>query len=230
MEDIEHHWLYCLSAPMAALNGASFTSPQYFENEGEMDLGKGWGIYNRGQLLDMLRMADSGHADTLNGAYWHYARCLPSQWQQTLQTLPPAQRLNHEFAARTYGDCGYGGTRAWDLARMSLLLRNAVREGWINVAESLWLHTRLALRARHYYNSWESYVAGFLFGKMLWNCSSDDQQQKAYELDRQGTEHWNRCIVSNLIERASALFTTLPWDLPLTMPPPPDSLEEGTWS
>lgn len=230
MEEIEQHWLHCLSAPMAALNGASLTSPRYFEADGTMDLGQGWGIYNRAQLLDMLRMADKGHADALNGAYWHYARCLPSQWQQTLQTLSPSERLNHEFAARTFGDCGYGGTRAWDLGRMSMLLRNAVREGWIDLAENLWLHGRLALRARHFYNSWESYVAGFLFGKMLWNCGSDDMQQRAYELDRQGAEHWNRCIVNNLIERGAALFASLPWDLPLTLPPRPDSLETEAWS
>ncbi|MGY4489939.1 DUF1266 domain-containing protein [Pseudomonas sp. TE3610] len=230
MEETQHHWLYCLSAPMAALNGASFTAPGYFDDERTMDLGQGWGIHNREQLLDMLRMADHGHADALNGAYWHFARCLPTQWQQTLDTLTPHDRLNHEFAARTFGDCGYGGTRAWDLARMSLLLRNAVREGWINLEESLWLHGRLALRARHFYNSWESYVSGFMFGKMLWNCGNDDAQMKAYELDRQGAEHWNRCIIGNLVQRASALFASLPWDLSLDFGPRPDSLEEGSWS
>lgn len=230
MEEIEQHWLYALSAPMAALNGASLTSPRYYEAEGDLDLNKWWGINNRRELLEMLRMADTGHAERLNDAYWQYPRRQPSQWQALLEELAPRDRANYEFAARTYADCGFGGTRAWDLGRMGYLLRAGVYENLITESESLWLHSRLALRARHFYNSWDTYIAGYMFGKSLWNCSSHDDDVFPYRVDRQGAEHWNRCIIMNMLKRGKALFASLPWDLPLEYPDRPDSLEEDTWS
>lgn len=230
MEEIEQHWLYALSAPMAALNGASMTSPRYYDGDGDLDLKKWWGISNRQELLQMLRMADTGHAKLLNDAYWQYPRCQPSEWQTLLEDLSPRERTHYEFAARTYADCGFGGTRAWDLGRMSYLLRAGVFEGLISEAESLWLHTRLAIRARHFYNSWDTYIAGYMFGKSAWNCSDHDDEDYPLRLDRQGAEHWNRCIIMNMLKRARTLFASLPWDLPLDYPPRPDSLEEGTWS
>ncbi|MNT90514.1 hypothetical protein D3C72_2314270 [compost metagenome] len=69
--------------------------------------------------------------------------------------------------------------RAWDLGRMGYLLRAGLRKGYLSIAESHWLQGRLALRARHYYNSWDRYLAGYLFGKALWNCSSASDEELA---------------------------------------------------
>ncbi|MGB9092101.1 MAG: DUF1266 domain-containing protein [Pseudomonas farsensis] len=230
MEDTAQNWLHALSAPMAALNGASYTAPQYYEGKDETDLERWWGIANRAQLLDMLGMADTGHATELSGAYWQYQRCLPSQWQALLDTLTPRQRILHEYAARTYPDCGPGGTRAWDLGRMGFLLRAGVKKGFVTLDESLYLHYRLALRARHYYNRWRSYQAGYLFGKALWNVGDSSDDTLAANLERQGSEHWNRCIQLNLRMGALDLFASLPWDLDIPEPPRPDTLEEDCWS
>lgn len=232
MEEIEQHWLYALSAPMAALNGASFTAATYYalEDEDESDLQKWWGLSNRRQLLDMLQMADDGHAREVSNAYWQAARCLPSEWQDAVAQLGPRQRIQYQFAYRTLPDCGQGGVRAWDLGRMGFLLRSGLRKGWISAEESLWLQGRLALRARHYYNGWNSYLAGYIYGKALWNCSDSSDDDLAQDLARQGDEHWNRCILINLNNGASNLLASLPWDLPLDLPERPDTLEEDCWS
>lgn len=230
MEETAQHWLHALSAPMAALNGASYTAAQYFEGDDQTDLERWWGISNRAQLLDMLGMADNGHATELTEAYWQFQRRLPSEWQALLASLPQRERIKHEYAARTFPDCGPGGTRAWDLGRMSFLLRAGLKKDFITLDESLYLHYRLALRARHYYNRWDSYLAGYLIGKALWNASDSSDDTLAAELERQGSEHWNRCIVLNLRHGASDLLASLPWDLELPEPQRPASLEEDCWS
>ncbi|KDN97946.1 MULTISPECIES: DUF1266 domain-containing protein [Pseudomonas] len=232
MEEIEQHWLYALSAPMVALNGASYTAATYFETdvEDEADLKKWWGISNRQELLKILTMADTGHAQQVKDAYWQAARCLPSEWQQVLELLSPRQRIQYQFALRTLADCGQGGVRAWDIGRMSYLLRAGLRKGYVSLDESLWLHGRLALRARHYYNDWDRYLAGYLFGRALWNCSSSSDEELAQNLERQGSEHWNRCIMMNLSQNALDFFANIPWDLPLNLPECPDTLPKDCWS
>ncbi|MFB4392949.1 MULTISPECIES: DUF1266 domain-containing protein [unclassified Pseudomonas] len=230
MDENAQHWLHALSAPMAALNGASYTAADYHEDEDRTDLERWWGIANRPQLLDILGMADNGHASELSEAYWQFQRCLPSQWQALLARLPLRERVKHEYAARTYPDCGPGGTRAWDLGRMSFLLRAGVKKGFVSHEESLYLHHRLALRARHYYNNWDSYLAGYLFGKALWNVTDSSDETLAANLERQGSEHWNRCILLNIRLGADTLLASLPWDMPLPEPHRPSSLEEDCWS
>ncbi|WP_065761449.1 DUF1266 domain-containing protein [Pseudomonas defluvii] len=226
MEEIEQRWLYALSAPMAALNGSSYTAPDYIE----MDLQDGWGISNREQLLEMLYMADRGHASGMLEAYWNWQRCLPSEWSTLLDGLAPRQRALHEFASRTFSECGHGGIRAWDLGRMGFLLRNGLRSGWINLDESLWLHSRLALRARHYYNSWSTYLGGYMTGRMYWCCLDSADDELGHALDREGYAYWSRCSARALAQDAAELFAELPWDLPLTLPQKPDSLAEFNWS
>jgi hypothetical protein len=230
MDDTAQNWLHALSAPMAALNGASYTAPDFYDGEDHADLERWWGITTRAQLLDTLGMADTGHATELSAAYWQYQRLLPSQWHALLESLTPHQRVLHEYAARTFPDCGPGGTRAWDLGRMSYLLRTGFKKGLISREESLYLHYRLALRARHYYNSWDRYLAGYLFGKALWNLGSEDTPGLAADLERQGSDHWNRCIMLNLHHGARELLMELAWDLYLPEPPRPATLEEDCWS
>ncbi|WP_312935206.1 DUF1266 domain-containing protein [Pseudomonas sp.] len=230
MDENAQHWLHLMSAPIAALNGASFTAAEYYEGEDKADLERGWGISNREQLLDALGMADNGHALELAEAYWQFERSLPEQWQRRLDALSPRERIKYDYAARTFPDCGPGGTRAWDLARMGFLLRNGVKKALITRDESLWLHLRLAMRARHYYNHWDSYIAGYLVGKALWNVSECSDEQLHAELQRQGSEHWNRCIILNLRLGAEQWFVDVPWDMPLPEIERPESLPEDCWS
>jgi len=230
VDENARRWLYALSSPMAALNGASYTSATYFEGEDTSNLEHAWGIDGRERLLDTLSMADAGHACELNDLYWQYQRCLPSQWRALLDSLPRRARRLHEYVASTFADCGDGGTRAWDLGRMSYLLRVGTLRGYIDEDESLYLHYRLSLRARHYYESWNRYLTGYLLGKALWNVSDLDDDAFDAALPRQGSDHWNRCIALNLSQGASEVLASLPWHLPLPELERPASLPREGWS
>lgn len=231
MEEIEQRWLYALSAPMAALNGANYTSPYYYDEESKINLGESWNVDSRQQLLDIvMRMADNGHAADLNTAYWRYQRALPGEWQTLLEQLSLRERILHDYAARTFLDCGFGGTRSWDLGRMGFLLRCGLRNEWISFDESLWLQGRLAARARHYYGSWSSYVSGYVIGRGLWACSDLPDEQFSRQLERQGSEHWNQHIVASLSNDPDSPLVDLPWHLELNLPEQPASLDLGNWS
>lgn len=234
MEETEQHWLYALSAPMVALNAnsdPSYTSERFYERPTTVDLEDSWGLHNRHELLEMLRrMTDHGHAADLQPAYWQWERCLPSEWQALLHRLSPQDVALHEFASRTYGECGSGGIHAWDLGRMGFLLRCSVLNGWLDPLDSLWLHSRLAVRARYYYRSWNQYVAGFLAGRAYWNCLGNSPENLARELDRQGGYARNVDITHELFREARSFFAHLPWDMPLALPERPESLQEFDWS
>lgn len=228
MEESQCRWLYALSAPMVALNPrAGYFEPAFYASPEPIDLNCSWGINSRQQLLDMLSMADTGHARHLNEAYWQWSRCFPSEWQCLLQDLSVRERVLYEFASRTFAECGQGGIRAWDLARMGFLLRCALRNQWVTADESLWLHWRMALRARAHYCSWNHYFNGFLVGRAFWMCESDGAEQLRYALDCQGSDEGCRVIAGALVSR---LFDDLPWDLPLDSPVRPTSLGSFEWS
>jgi len=233
MEEIEQRWLYALSAPMVALNGASYSSPYYYHDgdDDQIDLASSWNVASREQLLDIVaRMADDGHATELNAAYWRYQRALPSDWQALLEQLSLRERILHDYAARTFLDCGFGGTRAWDLGRMGFLLRCGLRNDWISFDESLWLQGRLAVRARHFYGSWSAYVAGYVIGRGLWGCSDLPDEQLGRQLERQGSDPRNQHIIASLSNDSASPFAELPWHLELNLPEKPASLAESDWS
>lgn len=230
MDEQAECWLYALSAPMVGLNPhASYTAPGFLA-EGKVNLVDGWGIHNRDELLEMLRMADNGHARHLSDAYWRWHRCLPSEWEALLASLTPRERTLHRFASQTAGETGPGGIRAWDLGRMGFLLRCGLGNGFIDRQESLWLHGRMVVRARHYYNHWAGYVAGFCIGRAFWNCLGNSDEELAQELQRQGDDGGSRQMMRELIDNPAIAFADLPWDLPLNLPERPASLAEFHWS
>lgn len=234
MEETEQHWLYALSAPMVALNAnsdPSYTSASFYTRPTNVGLDQSWGLHNRQELLEMVRrMTGYGHAGELEPAYRQWARCLPSEWQALLDTLSPRDRTCYEYASRTYGECGPGGIQAWDLGRMGFVLRCSVLKGWLDEQDSLWLHSRLAVRARYYYDSWNQYVAAFLVGRAYWKCLSNSDENLGHALDRQGSFADNLGITHELFREARSLFAELPWGMPLTFPERPPSLQEFDWS
>ncbi|AKA25443.1 DUF1266 domain-containing protein [Pseudomonas chlororaphis] len=232
MDEIQQRWLYGLSAPMVALNPpAEYAEPAFFANPQAIDLQGSWGLNDRPQLLDMLkRMTDGGHARHLDGAYRAWQRCLPSEWQALLETLEPRERVLHEFASRTFGSCGPGGILSWDYGRMGFLLRCGVRNRWIDQAESLWLHSRLAVRAQYHYGSWLAYFNGFLIGRSFWGCLGNSDDELAFELDRQGQFPTTLLVGRELHRHMPTFLADLPWHLDLDLPQCPASLEEFDWS
>jgi hypothetical protein len=232
MDDIQQRWLCALSAPMVALNPrAEYDEPAFYTDPQFIDLQCSWGINDRPQLLSMFkRMTDNGHARHLNGAYQAWRRCLPGEWHALMETLEPRERVLHDFASRTFGDCGPGGILAWDYGRMGFLLRCAVRNQWIDLTESAWLHGRLAVRAQYHYSSWKSYFNGFLFGRGFWGCESKGDDTFAFELDRQGEQSNSVQVARGLAQNMPVFLNNLPWHLELDLPQRPESLEEFDWS
>ncbi|MFJ2483277.1 DUF1266 domain-containing protein [Pseudomonas sp. NPDC087598] len=231
MDEIQQRWLCALSAPMAALNpGAGYDDPAFCDDD-YIDLKDSWGIDNRQQLFDMIeRMADHGHATHLAEAYLAWQRRLPSEWRALLDRLEPRERILHEFASRTFGSCGPGGILSWDYGRMGFLLRCAVRNQWIDLAESNWLHSRLAVRAQYHYGSWMAYFNGFLVGRTFWSCLSKSDDELAFELDRQGQSSHNLLIARGLDRNIPQFLADLPWQIELDLSQRPESLKEFDWS
>ena len=232
MDEIQQRWLWGLSAPMVALNPrAEYDNPAFYSSPEPIDIQNGWGINDRRQLLGMLeKMTDNGHARHLDDAYRAWQRCLPSEWQALLDTLEPRERILHELASRTFGACGPGGILSWDYGRMGFLLRCGVRNRWIDLSESLWLHSRLAVRAQYHYGSWLAYFNGFLVGRAFWACQGNSDEELAYELDRQGENPLSQRIARGLAQNMPGCLADLPWHLELDMPQRPASLEEFAWS
>lgn len=235
MDDLQQRWLFALSAPMVAINansGAQYALPDFYPDSEFVDLNESWGIADRPALLAMIqRMTDDGHARDLSGAYWDNARLLPSEWQALVDSLDEGQQVAYRYVADTILVCGSGGIRAWDLGRMSFLARIGQLNGWLTLAENLWLHTRLSLRARYYYQGWHSYLAGFLIGRCYWNCLGHEQPgEQALCISRQGSDPTHRALMRELTLSPAAGFDELPWDMELDLPEKPASLEAFDWS
>ncbi|MEG2796878.1 MAG: DUF1266 domain-containing protein, partial [Pseudomonas sp.] len=123
-----------------------------------------------------------------------------------------------------------GGILSWDYGRMGFLLRCAVRNQWIDLVESNWLHGRLAVRAQYHYGSWMAYFNGFLVGRSFWCCLSKSDDELAFELDRQGQSSHNLLIARGLDRNIPQFLADLPWQMALDLSQRPESLKEFDWS
>jgi hypothetical protein len=113
---------------------------------------------------------------------------------------------------------------------MGFLLRCAVRNQWIDLVESNWLHGRLAVRAQYHYGSWMAYFNGFLVGRSFWCCLSKSDDELAFELDRQGQSSHNLLIARGLDRNIPQFLADLPWQMALDLSQRPESLKEFDWS
>lgn len=227
------HWLYGLSAPMVALNsayGASFTLPSFYNDDEFVDLKESWNISSREELLDTIfRMTDDGHAEALSEGYFLRGRMLQSEWQDYLENQNAYQRVLLGFVSATSALCGSGGIRAWDIARMSFLSRIGVLDKYLTEQESLWIHFRLALRARYYYSSWQTYCAGYLFGRRYWqSLDIDEPELLCCALDQKGQA--NSGLMKELTEHKDSPLVNLPWYIDFEEIEKPESLQGGDWS
>lgn len=227
------HWLYGLSAPMVALNsayGASFVLPSFYSDDEFVDLKDSWNIRTRQELLDTIfRMTEDGHAEALAEGYFLRGRMLQSEWQEYCENKNEYQQVLLNYIAGTSALCGSGGIRSWDIARMSFLARIGVLDKFITEQESLWLHFRLALRARYYYSSWQTYCAGYLFGRCYWqNLDIDEPTLLHCALSQKGLA--NSGLMKVLTEHQNSPLVCLPWYIDFEEIEKPDSLKEIDWS
>lgn len=52
-----------------------------------------------------------------------------------------------------------------------------VLNNWLSEEESLWIQSRIHLRALRYYRNWRQYFAGYTFGRQYWQSPEDDNLQ-----------------------------------------------------
>lgn len=235
MEQQYQQWLMALSAPMVAINahsGCTFDSPKYYPFDTTFDLTESWGINSRSGVINMiLRMEDAGHARELAHYYSLWHRLSPTQWQEHVEQQSVEEQLLMQIVADTAVICGDGGIRSWDLGRLSFLCRVAQLHGWFTAEENLWFHTRLALRARHYYANWESYYAAFFVGRAYWQSLNQEtpEQQKYAFCHQSGTENYIQ-MQQHLYCHADSPLKHLAWHIDCHEIEKPASLEEVDWS
>ncbi|SQI44119.1 Protein of uncharacterised function (DUF1266) [Leminorella richardii] len=236
MDQLHQHWLFALSAPMAAMNldyGATYTAPNLYPNSKKVDLTDSWDIDSKSALIDTVtRMVDDGHAENLSSPYYLWHRLTPSRWKEYCLHQEAARRPLLEFIASTAMVCGDGGIRAWDLSRMGFLCRIGVLNGWLTEEESLWFQSRIARRARHYYANWQTYASGFIIGRSYWlSLREEDPTLKPCALNNQGLQASNVNVCNRLLGGEDSPYQRLPWDIDMEQidMEKPDSLAEVDW-
>ncbi|MFP1483129.1 DUF1266 domain-containing protein [Escherichia coli] len=138
----------------------------------EFDLSSSWGINNRDDLIQTIyQMTDDGHANDLAGLYLTWHRSSPGRvesincwWLGERVDLYPIRCPNRYVLWRR-------GIKAWDYVRMGFLSRVGVLNNWLTEEESLWLQSRVYVRAHHYYHSWMHYFSAYSLGRLYWQSS-----------------------------------------------------------
>ena len=225
-------WLYGLSAPMVALNkecGASYTSPFFFPEDKYTDLKKDWDIDSRETLLAMVfNMVDDGHAPALSNHYFMYPRLSAIDWLKYTEKHTDYQKVLLELVEKSYLECGVGGIRSWDYARMGYILRNGTTNKFITEPEALWIFYRIALRAQYYYSSWQSYYSGWFIGYQYWKSLSNKENLEILRCELcRSSQVWT---MNKLYNNEDSPHHHLPWYIEIEELEKPESLMEYDWS
>lgn len=151
MNKEEQYLLFALSAPMEILNQGckpAHDSPKMYTGIKEFELSSSWGINNRDDLIQTIyQTTDDGHANDLAGLYLTWHRSSPEEWKALIAGGSERGLIYTQFVAQTAMCCGEGGIKAWDYVRMGFLSRVGVLNKWLTEEESLWLQSRVYVRA-----------------------------------------------------------------------------------
>ncbi|SMZ46317.1 FIG00637867: hypothetical protein [Escherichia coli] len=88
---------------------------------------------------------------------------------------------------------------------------------WLTEEESLWLQSRVYVRAHHYYHSWMHYFSAYSLGRLYWQssqCEDNASLREAltlYKYDSAGSR-----MFEELAAGSDRFYATLPWQ-PLTV-------------
>lgn len=134
------------------------------------------------------------------------ASLFPEEWKALIAGGSERGLIYTQFVAQTAMCCGEGGIKAWDYVRMGFLSRVGVLNNWLTEEESLWLQSRVYVRAHHYYHSWMHYFSAYSLGRLYWQssqCEDNTSLREAltlYKYDSAGvgcSKSWQReAIVS----------------------------------
>ncbi|EBX9238944.1 protein ybeU [Salmonella enterica] len=231
MDKESQYLLFALSSPMEALNEhclPSHSSLKMYLGIKRFDLESSWGITSRDALLKMLyRMTDDGHATQLQWLYCRWFISAPQEWQAYTDTLDEEDRIYARFVADTAMCCGEGGIRSWDYVRMSFLCRMGVLNEWLTEEESLWLQSRIQVRALAHYSGWLQYFSAYYTGRLYWQLRNGDNLPLLYEtFARKEFDDAGRRMENQLIADKASFYATLPWRYLTHYPECPDTLKE----
>ncbi|EDO4497883.1 DUF1266 domain-containing protein [Salmonella enterica] len=231
MDKESQYLLFALSSPMEVLNEdclPSHSSPKMYLGVKSFDLESSWGIENRDELLQTIsRMPDDGHATQLEWLYRRWFRYAPQEWQEYTDALNEGDRIYARFVADTAVCCGEGGIRSWDYVRMGFLCRMGVLNEWLTEEESLWLQSRIQLRALSYYSGWLQYFSAYYTGRLYWQLRNGDNLPLLREtFARKEFDDAGRRMMNKLIAGKDSFYATLPWRYLPHYPECPDTLQE----
>lgn len=169
------------------------------------------GINNRDDLIQTIyQMTDDGHANDLAGLYLTWHRSSPEEWKALIAGGSERGLIYTQFVAQTAMCCGEGESKP-DYVRMGFLSRVGVLNKWLTEEESLWLQSRVYVRAHHYYHSWMHYFSAYSLGRLYWQssqCEDNTSLREAltlYKYDSAGSR-----MFEELAAGSDRFYATLP--------------------
>ncbi len=169
------------------------------------------GINNRDDLIQTIyQMTDDGHANDLAGLYLTWHRSSPEEWKALIAGGSERGLIYTQFVAQTAMCCGEGESKpgimcGWVLSRVGVLNK------WLTEDESLWLQSRVYIRAHHYYHSWMHYFSAYSLGRLYWQssqCEDNASLREAltlYKYDSAGSR-----MFEELAAGSDRFYATLP--------------------
>lgn len=230
MDKESQYLLFALSSPMEILNAhcvPSHSSAKMYLGMKRFDLESLWDINHRDELLQTIyRMTDDGHASQLEWLYRRWFRYSPQEWMEYIDTLDEHARIYARFVADTAMCCGEGGIRSWDYVRMGFLCRTGVLNEWLTEEESLWMQSRIQLRALSYYSGWLQYFSAYYTGRLYWQLRNIGNLPLLREtFARKEFDTAGRRMANQLISGEGGFYATLPWRYLTEYPEQPETLK-----
>lgn len=146
------------------------------------------------------------------------ASLYPEEWKALIAGGSERGLIYTQFVAQTAMCCGEGESKhgimcGWVLSRVGVLNK------WLTEDESLWLQSRVYIRAHHYYHSWMHYFSAYSLGRLYWQssqCEDNASLREAltlYKYDSAGSR-----MFEELAAGSDRFYATLPRQ-PLTVQP-----------
>ena len=174
---VQKNWLVALPAIIMSLNESD---PHTLEVEPPSPvasekwkkvLSKYWGINNRDDLLETLsRMEYSGHNDTFN-----FLRNRLMEYGFTTvddllkhETLSLKNQKYYSFLRAHSAEFEEINLIAWDLGRMTSLIRWGYQVGYISEPEAWNMLVYFGKKIQRHYDSWEDYGKAYSLGRVFW--------------------------------------------------------------
>ncbi|MBI9097688.1 MAG: DUF1266 domain-containing protein [Spirochaetaceae bacterium] len=170
-------WLVALPAIIMSKNNSNLDTLEVMEISDDSTavwktvLSRDWGIQNREDLLERIsHMEYSGHNDTflsLRKLIQEYDN-LPVEDIVKVEPLSEKQKNYYSFMRNNSDEYGKIDLVAWDLGRMTSLIRWGYQVGFLTENESWNMLLYFGNKIQQYYNSWEEYGEAYRLGRIFW--------------------------------------------------------------